>query len=365
MKKLLPITLLLALTAGVLLSCSSKDDGAESSGSANVPATVTVPAFANGADISWASEMEKDGKKFRRRDGTLADIFDVLKDTGVDAIRLRVWVSPTGGWSGKDDVVALASRATKAGLPVMIDFHYSDFFADPARQTVPSAWKADTGDLTKMCAHVTEHTEDVLSALKSAGVSPAWVQVGNETRGGMIWPTGELGSWSDTAWRNFAALYKAGYEAVKKVFPEALVMPHLNDAFKDNSSWFQKLKSCGAKFDMIGLSHYPDYISDMDWQTANQTVANRITALSGSFGVPVMLVEFGVKASDPARGKNILSDLLSRLSTRSCSGVFYWEPEVYGWWKPAVYTTLGWNAYEQGAFTSDGRPSAILEPFMD
>ena len=104
---------------------------------------VPVPGFAKGADVSWASEMEKDGRTFRLKNGTQADIFDVLKELGINSIRLRVWVNPTGGWSGPEDVVRLASRAYKAGLAVMVDFHYSDFFADPARQTIPKAWEAD------------------------------------------------------------------------------------------------------------------------------------------------------------------------------------------------------------------------------
>ena len=97
------------------------------------PKPVPTPAFANGADISWVSEMEKDGRTFQLKNGTKADILDVLQETGVNAIRLRVWVNPTGGWSGKDDVVKLATRAAKAGMALMVDFHYSDFFADPSR----------------------------------------------------------------------------------------------------------------------------------------------------------------------------------------------------------------------------------------
>ncbi|MDT3365813.1 MAG: arabinogalactan endo-1,4-beta-galactosidase, partial [Bacteroidota bacterium] len=127
MKKILPLTLLLALSAGLFCACSEKDDASV--------AKVTVPAFATGADISWVSEMEKDGKTFKTRAGEKADIFTVLKDTGVDAIRLRVWVDPDGGWSGKEDVVALGKRVSAAGLPLMVDFHYSDFFADPGNQT--------------------------------------------------------------------------------------------------------------------------------------------------------------------------------------------------------------------------------------
>ena len=115
----------------------------------DLPAAVQTPDFAKGADISWASEMEKAGKTFKKADGTPADIFEVLKDCGINSIRLRVWVNPTGGWSGRDDVAALALRAAKAGMALMIDFHYSDFFADPSRQTFPKDWETDKADAAK------------------------------------------------------------------------------------------------------------------------------------------------------------------------------------------------------------------------
>ena len=328
---------------------------------------IPAPAFATGADIGWASEMEHDGKAFRLpAGGAAADLLDVLKGTGVNAIRLRVWVDPEGGWSGKEDVVAMARRVQAAGLPLMVDFHYSDFFADPGRQTVPAAWKADTGNLDKMCTHVTDHTTEVLEALKAAGVTPAWVQIGNETRSGMIWPTGQLSKFNDTEWSAFARLYKAGYAAAKAVCPNAIVMPHLNHAYEDNAWWFNKLKICGASFDAIALSHYPQSDNDkLSWQNLNSTAASRILALSQSFGVKVMVSEIGVRQSDPALGKQILADFLSQVSRQACAGVFYWEPEVYGWWKPAVYSRLGWNSYDMGAFSSDGSPSAILDPFKE
>ena len=177
------------------------------------PKPVPTPAFANGADISWVSEMEKGGRTFQLKNGTKADILDVLKETGVNAIRLRVWVNPTGGWSGKDDVVKLATRAAKAGMALMVDFHYSDFFADPGRQDIPKAWEADKNDLDKMAKHVSDHTTEVLKALQDAGVTPNWVQVGNETRNGMLWPAGQL--WTSSGnipngRQNFAKLLNAG-----------------------------------------------------------------------------------------------------------------------------------------------------------
>ena len=179
------------------LSCEPKPDDPVTPGGDDPvddpkPVVVDTPLFARGADVSWVSEMEKSGKSFKKQDGTAADIFEVLKDVGINSIRLRVWVNPTGGWSGKADVVALATRAAKAGMALMVDFHYSDFFADPGRQDFPKDWTADKGDVRKTAARVSEHTFDVLIALREAGVSPAWIQIGNETRNGFLWPLGQL-----------------------------------------------------------------------------------------------------------------------------------------------------------------------------
>ena len=293
----------LILLAALTLACkennpSSGTEDEATSTPAEETFTVTTPSFAKGADISWVSEMEAGGKKFRTQDGQTADIMAVLKETGVNSVRLRVWVDPEGGWSGKDDMVKLAVRAAKAGLAVMVDFHYSDFFADPSRQTVPSAWTADKSDLSKMTAHVSTHTKEVLAALKSAGVTPAWVQVGNETRNGMLWPAGQL--WTSTGdipngRANFAQLLNAGYDAVKEVFPEAQVLAHLNNAYADNAWWFQQIQAAGGKFDAIALSHYPQTGTDMTPQQYNTQAVSRVNALIKAFNLPVYISEVGVK----------------------------------------------------------------------
>ncbi|MBR1569739.1 MAG: glycosyl hydrolase 53 family protein [Bacteroidales bacterium] len=341
---------------------------------------VVTPAFAKGADISWLSEMEHDGKTFKKADGTQADLLDVLKDCGINAIRLRVWVDPYKGWSGKDDVVALAKRVKAAGMALMVDFHYSDFFADPSRQVVPSAWTGDKDHLDKMCTHVADHTTEVLEALKDAGVSPAWIQVGNETRNGMLWPTGQL--WTDKGdikdgRKHFAQLYNAGYDAAKAVFPEALVMPHLNNAYEDNGWWFQQIKAEGGKFDAIALSHYPQAEKNMSASQYNQQALSRIKALYNTYKIPVFVSEVGVMPSK-ADAATVLQSFMTELrKIDGCKGVFYWEPEVYGNWKPAVYgmpeeltrltgTKQGiWGTYNQGAFNSDGSPSDIMNAFKD
>lgn len=306
--------------------------------------SVDEVAFARGADVSWASEMEYDmthnpsrigGTAFKDSKGN-AGLYPVLKAAGINAIRLRVWVRPEdpNGWSGKEDVVRMAKRAAEAGMSVMIDFHYSDFFADPSRQNTPSEWAGL--DLNGLCAKVSGHTKDVLTALKSAGVTPLWVQVGNETRPGMLWETGRL--YNDKGeisggWSNYAALSNAGYDAVKSVFPAAKVIIHIDNAYQDNTWFFDKLKAAGGKFDMIGLSHYPMTNPSITWKAMNSSAILNIKSLAAKYGCRVMVCEVGVKntASDLAASTLCMTEFMNSVKSLSvCAGVFYWEPQVDG-----------------------------------
>ena len=367
----------LLILASVILSCGGNEP--VNPGSETIP-PVPTPAFAKGADISWVSEMEKDGKAFKKKDGATADIFDVLKEVGINSIRLRVWVNPYNGWSGKDDVVRLATRAANAGMALMVDFHYSDFFADPNRQMIPAAWKADKDNLDKMAKHVADHTTEVLKALKDAGVTPAWVQVGNETRNGMLWPAGQL--WTSSGdipdgRAHFARLLNAGYDAAKAVFPGVMVLVHVDNAYEDNAWWFEQVKAAGGKFDAIALSHYPQaYHSLPSPEACNSQAISQIKALIAKFNVPVIVSEIGVKTlADESKAANVLAEFMAEAKKiDKCKGVFYWEPEVYGWWKPAIYSLpdqiekyagerTTWGGYDMGAFLSDGRASSVMDAF--
>ena len=358
------------------------------------PDTPDADTFVKGADISWASEMEADGRSWKKKDGTPASLLDVLKDGGFEAVRLRVWVDPYKGWSGKEDVVAMAKKVKDAGMLLMIDFHYSDFFADPGRQKIPAAWAADAADRNKMALHVSAHTREMLQALQSAGVEVNWIQIGNETRNGMLSPAG------DAVWKNeqidltnFVALYNAGYDAAKSVYPQAYVMPHLNDAYSSvsysNPMWLADFKAKGGKFDMIAFSHYPQYESkiwvDGKEKTLTPTEVNQyalayIRSVIATYDVPVMVAEVGVKSfAGQATAQSLLKSFVDQAKgIERCAGVFYWEPETDGTWRPEIYTlpaelyrytgtpqTTPWNAYDQGAFTTNGAPTSILDCFSN
>ena len=205
------------LAAFAIFSLSACSDDENNTTPQSKP-TYDMTGFAKGADVSWLTEMEKAGSKFYNASGAEQDCMTLLRDLGVNSIRLRVWVDPQDGWSGKQDVLAKAWRAKNLGQRIMIDFHYSDSWADPGKQNIPAAWTGFKDDLQKMKAAVAEHTTDVLSFLKENGIDVEWIQIGNETTTGMLWP---LGLASDNNFANYAALNNAGYDAAKAVYPDA------------------------------------------------------------------------------------------------------------------------------------------------
>jgi arabinogalactan endo-1,4-beta-galactosidase len=307
--------------------------------------------FAKGADISWVTEMEAAGRKFYTSAGQEKECMDLMKSLGMNTIRLRVWVNPTPAYNGTADVVAKAVRAKNLGMRIMIDFHYSDTWADPGHQNKPAAWAAQ--DLATLKTSLAAHTTAVLTELKNNNVTPEWVQVGNETNDGMLWPEGR----ASTNMANFAQLINAGYDAVKAVFPSAKVIVHVSNGF-DNTlfRWlFDNLKNNGGKFDVIGMSLYP---SPANWQTMNTNCLVNMNDMVVRYGKEVMVVEVGMSWDKPSECGSFLSDLITK--TKSVTngkglGVLYWEPQAYN----------NWNGYTLGAFDNAGKPTTALSVFAN
>ena len=314
-------------------------------------------SWAKGADLSWLSEMERDSM-FRE------DCIELLRGLGMNAVRLRVWVNHSTGWSNKDDMLYLAKRAAKAGQRLMIDIHYSDFFADPSHQDIPAAWR--DYDYPTMCEAVREHTLDVLYALKEAGVKPEWVQIGNETPNGMLWPMGKVEK-ADGNWDHYAGFTRVGYEAAKEVFPDITVIVHVDNAYERRDWFWESMRSHGGRWDMIGLSHYPmmsSWSGNKTWQEMNELAEQNIRHLIASEHCKVMICEVGMFAHH-LESAEVMEDFVKRISAiDSCAGIFYWEPEVYGGWRPAEYIPLGWGPYSMGAFTPEGQPSEVMKVML-
>lgn len=316
------------------------------------PTVMETGTFAKGADVSWITELERNGTTFHTPGDNPVDMecMELLRDyCGVNSIRLRVWVNPKEGWNSVGDVVVKARRATRLGLRTMIDFHFSDTWADPGHQEMPAAWAGLTFDEQKaaLAAHVTE----TLTALKNAGVTPEWVQIGNETTPGMMLPVGSI---EDNP-AQYAALNNAGYDAAKAVFPEIICIVHLDGG---NNQWaydrmFDALEANGGKYDMIGMSLYPYWAEQQGetggWKKVADDCEANVRYLKQKYGKPVMICEIGMPYDEAETCKQLIAQMMKA----PVEGIFYWEPEAPG----------GYNdGYNMGCF-DDGAPTVALDPF--
>jgi len=339
--KIIPFLLLMIFTG---LTCK------KSSSTINpTPTPTPTTLFAKGADVSWLTQMENTGMKFYNSTGTQTECMQLLKNIGMNSIRLRVWVNPAGGWCNTADVVAKAVRAKALGMKIMIDFHYSDSWADPGKQTKPAAWAAQ--DVATLQTSVYNHTLAVMNVLIAAGVTPDWVQVGNETNDGMLWPEGK----ASVNMANYAKFFIAGYNAVKAASPTTKVMVHVSNGY-DNAlfRWnLDGLKANGAVWDVIGMSLYP---STANWSTLNSQCLTNMNDMVARYGSEIMVCEVGMSWDQAATCNSFITDLISKVKSVSNNkgvGVFYWEPEAYN----------NWQGYTLGAFDNSGKPTVALNAF--
>jgi arabinogalactan endo-1,4-beta-galactosidase len=275
--------------------------------------------------------------------------------------------------------VAKAKRAKSAGLDVMIDFHYSDFFTDPGRQMIPADWSSCTTQ-AQIIAKIEEHTKEILTAVKDVA-DIKWIQIGNELNSGMLFssdstisgarykssyttPDGKTKVSYVASTDNYLAYLKAGIAAAKSVCSDAKIIIHMANAYKQSAQtgYFKEVAS--LDYDIIGLSHYPQDNSDYTYSSMNSMAVATIATLAKAYDKEIMICEVGTKYLDDD-ATSAMNDFISRLNANSTAknavtGIFYWEPQVYGWWKPTYYSTISWNAYDMGAYTSKGKPSAAL-----
>lgn len=304
--------------------------------------------FANGADVGWVSQQEAEGYKFYDRSGVQTDPFVLLKNLQVNSIRLRVWVNPANGWNDGRDVLYKAKRAQAQGQRLMIDFHYSDKWADPGQQSKPAAWANHT--ISQLNHDVYQHTYGILNYLKANGIANVeWVQVGNEINGGMLWPEG-----STANYRNLAGLINSGYNAAKAVYPATKVIVHLANGYKGAAvqNFFDNLKNAGGKFDVVGLSHYPP---PTDWANYNNLLNQTMHNVVNRYGKPVMVAEVGMSWDQATAANQMMTDLLGKVKYLGDNGlgVFWWEPQAYP----------GFQGYTLGAMDGSGKFTTALDPF--
>lgn len=323
--------------------------GGTDTGSAPLPPAVAAN-YAYGADIGWVTQEESLGFAFNNAAGVKTDPYVLLKAQGINAIRLRVWVDPKDGWNGTADTLAKARRAQANGQKIMIDFHYSDNWADPGKQVKPAAWASHAVDQLK--TDVYTHTRDVLNALKADGIDVAWVQVGNEITNGLLWPDGDSSHFA-----NLAAFTNAGYDAVKEVYPAAAVVIHIDNGWDGVKArwWFDNFTANGGKVDIIGLSYYPAYTPSKDWHVENPKLSATMSDLATRYAKPVMVVEIGYQYDQPAEAKAMISDVIARNQALGDKGlgVFYWEPD----------TIVSWTHYQLGAMNAANQFTETMDAF--
>jgi arabinogalactan endo-1,4-beta-galactosidase len=309
-----------------------------------------------GADVSTAQRALDLGAKYYDASGTARDPLDILKGAGVNYVRLRIWNNPASGYNNKAKVLAYAKTVKAKGLKLLIDFHYSDTWADPGKQYKPAAWSSH--GISQLQTDVYNYTYDVCNSLKAQGTTPDSVQIGNEINVGMLWNDGKV---VNSDFTNLSLLLKSGYNATKACNSGTQVVIHTADADSDtNARWFYDgIKAKGVNWDITGLSYY------CMWHGSLSNMGSVVADMKSRYGKNVIIAE----TAYPFTTAN--ADSTSNSVTSGCSGypltwagqaaeftavqntarsagaigVFYWEPTWYAvpgnGWDPADINNSG------------------------
>ncbi len=229
--------------------------------------------FYRGADVSFLDEIESHGRTYAVQ-SVPQDCLALLRDAGFNLIRLRIWNDPPHGFCNLERTVPMARRIKAAGLQFLLNFHYSDFWADPGKQYKPARWRELP--FPQLCQAVYDYTREVVATLAAAGAPPDLVQVGNEITPGLLWDDGRVGGPFDTPqqWGRLAELLRAGMAGVADALGgpgRAQIMIHI-DRGGDNrgARWFfDRLLEQGVSFDLMGLSYYPWWHGPLEQAQAN------------------------------------------------------------------------------------------------
>lgn len=315
--------------------------------------------YAVGADLSFLKMAEDQGTAFKDS-GKVKPGLDIFRSHGYNWIRLRLFHSPDRLPNNLEYTIALAKAAKKRGFKFLLDYHYADSWADPGKQPIPEAWKGLSPDV--LADSVYEYTKRTISAFRRAGVMPQMVQIGNEIRNGMLWPTGKL----PDHWDTFARLLKAGINGVdagRNQAPRPLIMLH-NDQGADMKRcryFYRKINSYKIDYDIIGLSYYPW------WHGSLLELRENLLSLVNHFDKDIIVVETAYNWQ-PSEHKNhpapfpetpqgqkkfleTLNQTLLSISSRKIKGLFWWEPAVTG--------PLGSRSY----FDEDGNALPVIDVF--
>jgi len=317
--------------------------------------------FIMGMDASSVIAEEASGVKYYNFKGEEEDVFKILADNGINYIRVRIWNDPYdkdgngygGGNNDIDKAVEIGKRATQYGMKLLVDFHYSDFWADPAKQQAPKAWANLLGaaDYFELQDALVEFTKESLLKLKNNGVNVGMVQLGNETNGGKMAGV--------TRFDYFAGLVSAGNDAVKEIYPEALTAVHFANPEKTNNylDWAAKLKKFGARYDVFGSSYYPYWHGTLDnlqyvLSEIASTYDKKVMVLETSYAFNTENTDFHNNTIGATSGydtrpfpftlagqtNSVVSVIETMANTTNGIGVCYWE---------GTWITVGTSSWEE------------------
>jgi len=337
--RFLLVVLLCSLAIIAALSRAQDGGAARQPSASRLGISKPMPPYIVGADISWV-QAEEDGGEVFTDAGVAKDIFQILKDHGFNYIRLRVFVDPTKdgpnhrpyspqGYCDLPHTIKMASRAKKAGMGLLIDFHYSDFWADPGKQYTPSSWAGLS--FPDLVTRLHDWTRDSVEQMKDAGAEPDMVQVGNEITPGMMTDHQPDGGGSTRNWDQLARLLKAGISGVEEVDPKIIIMLHLAQGGDNRGTrhWVDSALSRGVRFDVLGESCYVEFQGQPpQWKANFDDLAKRYPNLH------FVCAEI----ADEVRSSN---DIMRSLPNGQGLGTFIWEPTQ--------------NGNRQGLFTSMSR----------
>ena len=305
-----------------------------------------------GGDISMLKKFLDEGAVYKDKDGNAVEPLSFMKTEGWNAMRVRLFVDPSkasaqhkkeGVIQDLDYVKALGKSIKEAGFQFMLDFHYSDTWTDPGKHATPSAWSSLNAE--QMKAKIAEYTKQCLQELKQAGAEPDFIQTGNEITTGMLWPTGQIyaggGAPAGGSWNNFAGYLASAIKACNEECPQAKIVIHTEmHAPADVPKFYNNLKNYSdVKYDIIGLSYYPDFHGDLT------VLGNTLTTLETNYpDKKIMIVETGYGFEWQLSGakhnftskwpvsedgqKLFTTDLIAALQTHpNVNGLFWWYPE--------------------------------------
>lgn len=252
-------TLLVSFFILIYSGCSSSDES-NREGEIN-PETAT---FYHGMDLSFQPELREYNIAYKDENGVAIDLLPFVKSKGTNLIRLKLWHTPLDGQNSLEDVIAYAKEVKELGLDFLLDIHFSDYWADPGKQTPPRAWQSLT--FSQLESEVFSYSKDVFEILKDNNVVPQIVQIGNETDSGFLWDYGRVWDAFDDNWENYASLVKKAIEGIRSIADENETKIALHHSSVENAIYFfEKIQPFSIDYQIIALSYYPQFqIKNLD-----------------------------------------------------------------------------------------------------